>query len=66
MAAKYVKRDPMKTKTGKVRLGPLSKKQLMDLFGKSSVKKEKARIRSRLLHRFGVENPVMQVESASA
>jgi len=31
MAAKTVKRDPMKTKTGKTRLGPLSIKQLTEL-----------------------------------
>ena len=40
--------DPMKTKTGKTRLGPLSLKQLNELLEKSSKPKEKARIQNRI------------------
>jgi len=31
MASKNFKRDPMKTKTGKIRLGPLNVKQLNEM-----------------------------------
>jgi hypothetical protein len=33
MAAKSFKRDPMKTKSGKIRLGPLNIKQLNEMLG---------------------------------
>jgi len=42
-------RSPMKTKTGKIRLGPLNINQLEKLLESTSKKKEKARIRSRIL-----------------
>lgn len=42
------KRDPMKNKTGKARLGPLSLKQLNEMLEKSTRPKEKTRIRSRI------------------
>lgn len=38
------KGNPMLTKNGKVRLGPLNLKQLTDLLEKTSVKKVKAKI----------------------
>ena len=40
--------NPMLTKNGKQRLGPLSLKQLIDMLEKSSRPKDKARIRSRI------------------
>lgn len=40
--------DPMKTKTGKQRLGPLSLAQLQDLLEKSSKPKDKSKIQSRI------------------
>mgnify|MGYP003349707594 CR=1 FL=1 len=48
--------DPMKTKTGKTRLGPLSLTQLRELLEKSSRPKDKAKMVRRLNHmvkRFG-------------
>ena len=41
-------RDPMKYKTGKVRLGPLNIEQLNDLLNKSSKPKDKAKIKNRI------------------
>ncbi len=43
MAAKSFKRDPMKTKTGKVRLGPLNVDQLTKML-ESSRPKHRAKI----------------------
>ena len=40
--------DPMKYKTGKTRLGPLSLAQLTDLLEKTSKPKDKAKIRNRI------------------
>ena len=40
--------DPMKTKTGKQRLGPLNLKQLYDLLEKESKAKNKGKIRNRI------------------
>jgi hypothetical protein len=40
--------DPMKTKTGKPRLGPLSLKQLHDMLAKSSRPKDKSKIRNKI------------------
>jgi hypothetical protein len=40
--------DPMKTKTGKLRLGPLSLKQLVEMLEKSSKPKEKSKIENRI------------------
>jgi hypothetical protein len=47
MAVKESK-DPMKTKTGKTRLGPLNIKQLHDLLEKTSKAKEKGKIQTRI------------------
>ena len=41
-------RDPLKTKTGKTRLGPLSITQIEDLIEKTSSKKIKGKFRQRL------------------
>ncbi len=40
--------DPMKTKTGKTRLGPLNLEQLKDMLEKSSRAKDKGKIRNRI------------------
>jgi hypothetical protein len=40
--------DPMKTKTGKTRLGPLNLKQLEELLSKSSRPKDKAKIQNHI------------------
>lgn len=42
------KGDPMKTKTGKTRLGPLNLAQLNDMLEKSSRPKDKAKILNRI------------------
>ena len=47
MAAKSFKRDPMKTKTGKTRLGPLNIKQLTELL-KTCRAKHKMKIERRI------------------
>lgn len=47
MASKTFKRDPMKTKTGKVRLGPLNLKQLNEILG-SCRPKHKMKIQRRM------------------
>lgn len=58
------KADPMLTKTGRVRLGPLNLSQLQQLLEKTAMKKEMAKIQRRidlLKHRVGrvksVEKP---------
>ena len=48
MAAKSFKRDPMKTKTGKTRLGPLNLEQLNKMLESSSRPKDKAKIQNRI------------------
>jgi len=40
--------DPMKTKTGKTRLGPLNIKQLHELLEKTAKAKEKGKIQTRI------------------
>lgn len=42
------KANPMLTKTGKARLGPLNLKQLENLLEKTSKKKEKTKIQRRI------------------
>lgn len=42
------KGDPMKTKTGKTRLGPLNLTQLQDMLEKSSRPKDKSKILNRI------------------
>ena len=46
--AKSKKANPMLTKTGKTRLGPLSLKQLQEMLEKSSKPKDKAKIENRV------------------
>jgi len=41
-------RDPMKTKTGKTRLGPLNLKQLTEMLEKESKTKNKSKIQNRI------------------
>jgi hypothetical protein len=48
MAAKEKKSNPMMTKTGKTRLGPLNLQQLNTMLEKSSKPKDKAKILSRI------------------
>jgi hypothetical protein len=40
--------DPMKTKTGKTRLGPLNLKQLTEMLDKESKAKNKSKIQNRI------------------
>lgn len=47
MAVK-TKKNPLKTRNDRTRLGPLGKSQLLDLMSKSLKKKEKAKIQRRL------------------
>jgi len=61
MAAKNVKQDPMKTRTGKVRLGPLNIKQLNQLLGTCRPKhkmKIQRRIQTLIKHGHKVEEVV--------
>ena len=63
------KADPSKTKTGRIRLGPLNFVQLETMLGKSSKPKEKSKIQRRmnLLTRRGqVPKPVVAVQEATA
>lgn len=48
MAKTNSKRDPMKYKTGKPRLGPLNLQQLNELLSKAAKPKDKAKIRNRI------------------
>ena len=48
MSAKSNKSNPMMTKTGKTRLGPLSLSQLTEMLEKSSRPKDKAKILNRV------------------
>jgi len=48
MSAKSNKSNPMMTKTGKTRLGPLNLTQLSDMLEKSSRSKDKAKIENRI------------------
>ena len=42
------KRNPMTTRTGKTRLGPLNFRQLTELLARSGKPKERARIKNRI------------------
>jgi hypothetical protein len=56
--------NPMLTRNGKTRLGPLNLKQLQEMLEKSSKPKEKAKINSRiqeLKSRPGYVEPVVEV-----
>jgi hypothetical protein len=48
MAKQETRRDPMKTKTGKTRLGPLNIVQLKEMLEKSSRPKDKSKIVNRI------------------
>lgn len=48
LAAKSTRSDPSKTKTGKIRLGPLNLSQLNDLLVKSVKPKERSKIQNRI------------------
>jgi hypothetical protein len=48
MSQKNRKSDPMKTKTGKPRLGPLNLKQLESMLEKTAKPKEKSKIINRI------------------
>jgi hypothetical protein len=61
--------DPSKTKTGRIRLGPLNFVQLESMRDKSSKPKEKAKIQRRmnlLAKRGQVPKPVAVVQEATA
>jgi len=63
------KADPNKTKTGRIRLGPLNFVQLETMLGKSNKPKEQGKIRRRmrLLEKRGqVPRPVAVVEQPTA
>ena len=51
--------DPMKTKTGKTRLGPLNLKQLTEMLAKESKAKHKSKIQNRIraLQKMGFNLP---------
>ena len=58
--------DPMKTKTGKTRLGPLNLKQLHDMLVKESKPKNKSKIQNRIraLEKMGFKLPREPVADA--
>ncbi len=60
--------DPMKTKTGKTRLGPLNLKQLYDMLETSSRAKDKGKIRNRIreLEKRGHKLPAEPVAETAA
>jgi hypothetical protein len=64
MAAKTLKADPMKTRTGKQRLGPLNIKQLYELLEKESKSKNKGKIRNRIhtMEKRGFKLPEVKLE----
>ena len=57
--ANVQRRDPMKTKTGKTRLGPLNLRQLTEMLAKESKPKNKSKIQSRIraLEKMGFKLP---------
>ena len=54
--------DPMKTKTGKPRLGPLNLKQLTEMLAKESKAKNKSKIQNRIraLEKMGYKQPATE------
>lgn len=65
--ARNLKADPMKTKTGKQRLGPLSYKQLSDMLSKSKPK-DRSKIENRirlLVEKTGYRPPESVAESTT-
>jgi hypothetical protein len=61
-------RDPMKTKTGKTRLGPLNIKQLHEILAKESKVKNRSKIQNRIraLEKMGFKLPQEPVADAAA
>lgn len=59
--------DPMKTKTGKTRLGPLNLKQLHELLDKESKLKNKGKIQSRIraMEKMGFKLPQKPLTDAT-
>lgn len=57
--------NPMLTRTGKTRLGPLNMKQLHDLLTKTQKKKEMSKIQRRIntLHSRGIPLPAVEAEN---
>lgn len=57
--------NPMLTRTGKTRLGPLNMNQLHALMDKTQKKKEKAKIQRRIqtLNKRGIPLPVVEAEN---
>jgi len=49
MSKKEIKKDPMKTKTGKIRLRPLTITQLKDMLEKISRPRDKNKIQNRIM-----------------
>ena len=69
MAQKNRLSDPNKTKTGKIKLGPLNIKQLENMLTKSPRPKEKSKIENRLRElksRPGYTVPVVEVPTTEA
>lgn len=65
--AKNLKADPMKTRTGKTRLGPLSYKQLTEMLSKSK-EKDRSKIQNRirlLVEKTGYKPPESVAESTT-
>ena len=60
-------KDPMKTKTGKTRLGPLNIKQLHEMLAKESKPKNKGKIQNRIraLEKMGYRSPQEPLTDAS-
>ena len=61
-------KDPMKTKTGKTRLGPLNLRQLTEMLTKESKAKNKSKIQTRIraLEKMGFKLPQEPVADTAA
>ena len=59
--------DPLKTRTGKTRLGPLNIKQLHEMLAKESKPKNKGKIQNRIraLEKMGYRSPQEPLTDAS-
>ena len=59
--------DPMKTRTGKTRLGPLNLRQLTEMLAKETRSKNKGRIQNRIraLEKMGFKLPQEPVADAA-
>ena len=60
--------DPMKTRTGKTRLGPLNLRQLTEMLAKETRSKNKGRIQNRIraLEKMGIKLPQEPVADSVA